>query len=206
MNRLLRAAVVVASVAVLVVGCSKPPAPAPQPAPSSTPPNPSKVADKPVENGFSGLKPNAPAPTRELQDSDGGEIDHLAAMAVADIEQFWAGTYGKPLKGKFTPVNGVFSWDSRFKEGMFCNDETHGFVNAEWCGSQGDNCPDDRPSPPAVCTPSYNSIGWDRGVLLPDQRSIAGDMGVVVVLAHEYGHAVQHMAGLKLNDQASATV
>ncbi|MGH3967256.1 MAG: neutral zinc metallopeptidase, partial [Mycobacterium sp.] len=42
--------------------------------------------------------------------------------------------------------------------------------------------------------------------LLPDQRSIAGDMGVVVVLAHEYGHAVQHMAGLKLNDQASATV
>src|ERR1700755_808107 len=84
MSRVLRAAVIVASVAVLVVGCSKP-APPTQVPPTLTPPNPSKVADKPVENGFSGLVPDAPPPTRKVTDGDGGEIDNLAALAVSDI-------------------------------------------------------------------------------------------------------------------------
>jgi predicted metalloprotease len=206
MNRVLRTTVVVASVALLLLACSKPSAPTHVAGPILPPPNPSEVADKPVENGFSGLVPDAPPPTRTVQDGDGGEIDNLAALAVSDIEQFWTGAYTSPLKGKFAPVNDLFSYDSRYKNGMFCAADTHGVPNAFYCPVKGTNCPDDRPSPPGECTSSYNTIGWDRGVLLPEQRSSGGDMGVVVVLAHEYGHAVQRMAGLEIKDHDSQTV
>ena len=40
------------------------------------------------------------------------------------------------------------------------------------------------------------TIGWDRGELLPSLQRANGDMGVVMVLAHEYGHAVAQQAGL----------
>jgi predicted metalloprotease len=208
MNRFLRAAVVTACAVLLVAGCTKGPnSPAAKPIPA--PADPSRVAGAPVTNVPSGLRPGAPEPTRQVQDTDGGDIDHLGAMAVADIEQFWGGAYGS-MKGKFTPVNAIFSWDSRYKNGMFCGEETNTTVNAAWCGStdpRDKNCPDDRPSPPAPCTPSANTIGWDRGVLMPQERSTGGDMGPVVVLAHEYGHAIQHMAGLvEVKDVASATV
>ena len=41
-----------------------------------------------------------------------------------------------------------------------------------------------------------NTIGWDRGELLPGLQRAFGDMGVTMVLAHEYGHAVQDQAGM----------
>ena len=210
MSRRLRATVVAACAALLVAGCSNGPPKTPEAKPIPEPANPTRVAGAPVANGPSGLRPGAPGPTRPVQDGDGGEIDRLGAMAVTDIEQFWAGAYGASLKGKFAPVNAVFSWDSRYKNGMFCGEPTNTTVNAMWCGStdpKDQNCPDDRPSPPARCTPSNNTIGWDRGVLMPQQRTAGGDMGDVVVLAHEYGHAIQHMAGLvDVKDVASATV
>ena len=40
------------------------------------------------------------------------------------------------------------------------------------------------------------TIGWDRGELLPALQEAHGDMGVTMVLAHEYGHAVQYQAGM----------
>lgn len=205
------ATVAAALIALPVAGCSHP---APRPPEFRPPipeaPNPSQVAGAPVMNGPSGLRPGAPGPTRPIQDGDGGEIDNLAALGVADIEQFWSGAYASPLKGRYAPVNAVFSWDSRYKNGSFCGGPTNHLVNAMWCGdteSRDQNCPDDRPSPPGECTPSNNTIGWDRGVLMPQEREVGGDMGPVVVLAHEYGHAIQHMAELvKVTTVASATV
>jgi hypothetical protein len=41
-----------------------------------------------------------------------------------------------------------------------------------------------------------NTIGWDRGELLPALRAANGDMGVAMVLAHEYGHAIEQQANL----------
>ena len=210
MSRFLRALVAATSAVLLAAACTNGTTKSPVAKPIVAPPNPSQVAGAPVGNGPSGLRPGAPAPTRPVQDGDGSDIDHLGAMAIADIEQFWGGAYGAPLTGKFAPVNAVFSWDSRYKNGAFCGQPTHTTVNAEWCGSKDrtdQNCPDDRPSPPAVCTPSHNTIGWDRGVLMPQQRDTGGDMGPVVVLAHEYGHAIQHLAGLvEVTDTATATV
>jgi hypothetical protein len=60
---------------------------------------------------------------------------------------------------------------------MFCDETTEGLVNAGYCE------PD-------------NTIGWDRGVLLPTLRKSYGDMAITMVLAHEYGHALQKEATL----------
>ena len=126
MNRLLSAAVAAASTALLITGCTKPH----ESNPDSVAPDPSQIAGKPITEGPSGLRPGAPGPTRPIENTDNGEIDHLAAMSIADIEEFWTGAYGEPLKGKFTPVNAVFSWDSRFKHGTFCGKAPRGWSNA----------------------------------------------------------------------------
>ncbi len=64
---------------------------------------------------------------------------------------------------------------------QFCGTDTYGLVNAGFCH-------DDK------------TIGWDRGELLPNLREAYGDMGVTMVLAHEYGHAIQLQAGLVDDD------
>ena len=50
-------------------------------------------------------------------------------------------------------------------------------------------------STPDYCLPD-RTIGWDRGELLPSLKRAHGDIGVVMVLAHEYGHAMARLAGL----------
>lgn len=152
--------------------------------------DPFKVAGKPVEEGVSGLRPDAPEPTRLPQNGDGGEVDRLAAMSASDIEDFWAEAYGDPLTGEFTPVNELFSWDSRFKHGDFCGDSTADSANAAWCGApRRSNCTS--AATDATCSPAYNTIGWDRGVYLPERRAAFGDMSVGLTMAHEYGHSIQ---------------
>ena len=120
----------------------------------------------------------------------GNDIDRIAGYAIADVEEFWTGAYGESFEGKFAPVNSIFSWDQRFKHGTFCGSPTEDFYNAQWCGDDApeeiENCPTDG----SACSPSANTIGWDRGKLMPDVRAVGGDMGVVFVLAHEYGHAI----------------
>lgn len=183
--RLLAGAVVVAVVA---TGCTH--VVAGRPSASGT--NPYEVGGKPVTEEPSGLRPNAPGPTRTVLNGDGGSEDYLAAMAINDIEEFWAGAYGPTFGGDFVPVDALFSYDSRFKHGAFCGGDTAGSPNAAFCfGTESDNCPIT-----GECTSAYNTIGWDRGVYIPKRRASFGDMGVVATLAHEYGHAVSHLAGL----------
>lgn len=194
-SRLLRAAVVAASVALMVSGCTK----FLEGKPMSVSADPYQVAGMPATNGPSGLRLGASGPTPPVQNSDGGEVDHLAAMSVADIEEFWSGAYGAPLNGKFTPVSGLFSWDSNdtSPRTTFCGGSTSGFINAAWCDYAGENCPSRESAP---CSSSKNTIGWDRGRLFPDERNAFGDMAIAMVLSHEYGHAIQFtMARLVLH-------
>ena len=79
----------------------------------------------------------------------------------------------------------LISWDADDYDGTFCEDDTYGLVNAAFC-------------------PLDNTIGWDRGVLLPALRRANGDMAITMVLAHEYGHSVQKQA--KLNKRGTPTL
>ncbi len=139
--------------------------------------DPFRVAGMPATDGPTGLRDDAAEPTREVTDTDGGEIDHLAISSVSDIEEFWATAYPETFGEDFTPVTDVISWDADGFDGVFCGVDTYNLVNAAFCH-------DDL------------TIGWDRGVLLPTLRDANGDMAVTMVLAHEYGHAVQKQAGL----------
>jgi predicted metalloprotease len=141
--------------------------------------DPFHVAGMPATDGPSGLRPDAQGPARDVESTDNGAIDHLAADAVSDIEEYWGSAYSETFDGQFTPVEALISWDANGFDGTkFCGDDTYGLVNAAFCHDD-------------------ETIGWDRGELLPALRKAYGDMGVTMVLAHEYGHAVQHQAGLK---------
>lgn len=200
-RRLSRTLVFGAISALLVAGCGKPAekadgaaeqasAPAGRPGPAALAPGGSPPAQMPVTEGPSGLRPDAPEDARQVLNSDGGEIDRVAAMAVADVEEFWTGAYGPPLKGEFFPVKSLFSWDSNdmSSKGSFCGLGTAEFPNAAWCGSEkGENC-----APDGTCWSAYDTIGWDRGNLFPEIQRELGDGAVAFVLGHEYGHAIQY--------------
>lgn len=141
--------------------------------------DPFDVAGMPVRDGPSGLRADAPKPSRTVTKSDGGAIDVLAAQSVSDVEAYWRGAFGETFGAEFTPVRQLLSWNAKRPGGAasFCGETTSGLVNAAFC-------------------PPDSSIGWDRGVLLPSLQKSYGEMAVAMVLAHEYGHSVQYQAEL----------
>ena len=128
-------------------------------------------------DGPTGLRPDAEKPTREVTHGNGSKVDEIAAQSVSDIETFWESTFPDTFNGPFKPVKELISWDSDAYRGVFCDEDTQGLINAAYCETD-------------------NTIGWDRGVLLPSLRQANGDMAITMVLAHEYGHAIQKLAHL----------
>ena len=140
--------------------------------------NPERVGGLPVGEGTSGRRPDAPQPEGTVENSDGGDIDRLAMLAVNDIQDFWHANYEKYLPGNFDPVDEFISYDSTDPSSpVLCGSETYEMANAFYC------IPD-------------RLIAWDRGSLMPTGIEYFGEMGVVGVIAHEYGHALQWMSGL----------
>ncbi|ORB28234.1 peptidase [Mycolicibacterium parafortuitum] len=143
--------------------------------------DPFKVAGMPATDGPTGLRPNAEAPARHVEGTDGGAIDELGASAISDIEDYWATAYPETFDERFKPVAELISWDANGFDGEFCGDSTYGLVNAGFCYAD-------------------RTIGWDRGELLPALQRAHGDIGVLMVLAHEYGHAISRLGGLTGKD------
>jgi predicted metalloprotease len=174
MRRLFSAVAVAASAALVVSGCTNLLAGHPV----SIFADPFRVAGLPATDGPSGLRPDAAAPTREVEGTDGGKEDELAVQSVSDVEEFWDEAYRPPLEGHFQPASALVSWDStEYSTDRFCDNDTYDFVNAVYCWDD-------------------NNIGWDRGQLLPLLRRTFGDISIPLVLSHEYGHAVQRRAQL----------
>ena len=163
----------VATTAMLLTSCGT----AIQGNPVSVFSDPFKVAGLAAVDGPTGLRPNAKEPSREVTNTDGGEIDQLAGQSISDLEEFWRFAYPDTFDSELEPVEAVISWDSDAYDGMFCGETTEGLVNAGFCETD-------------------NTIGWDRTVLMPSLRRANGDMAITMVLAHEYGHAIQTMATL----------
>lgn len=172
-RRLIPGVVLAGGAALILSGCAQPV----QGSAVSVFADPFRVAGMPATDGPTGLRDDAAEPTRDVTGTDGGEIDHLAASAISDIEEFWEQSYGESFDGEFEPVSELISWDADGFDGVFCESDTYNLVNAAFCH-------DDR------------TIGWDRGVLLPSLLRANGDMAVSMVMAHEYGHAIQEQAGL----------
>jgi predicted metalloprotease len=147
--------------------------------------DPFRVAGMPATDGPSGLRPVPEDPTRDVLGTDDGEMDELGRQAISDIEEFWEAKYGESFDGSFDPVTELISWDANgFDDTEFCGDTTYGIVNAGYCLDD-------------------HTIGWDRGEFLPSLQQAHGDMGVAMVLAHEYGHAIQYQSGMADHDTAT---
>lgn len=139
--------------------------------------DPDRVGGLPATYGFSGVRPNAPAPQGNVEGSDGGANDRLALLAVNDIQDFWAGAYPQSFPGDYQPISAIRSYDS--------TDPTSGRVCGRTVIYRDPNA--------SYCRRD-DSISWDRGALIPNARKYFGDVAVAGVLAHEFGHAVQTRA------------
>lgn len=149
--------------------------------------DPFRVGGLQAVDGPTGLRPDAPPPSREVEGTDGGRIDQLAAQSVSDLEAFWATSYPNTFDGDFEPVKTLYSWDAGQLRGTFCQSRTFLLVNAAYCYLD-------------------DTLGWDRRLLLPALRSAYGDMAITMVLAHEYGHAIARAAGITKRRQTPTLV
>lgn len=144
--------------------------------------DPFRAGGLPAKDGPSGVRSDAPAPTGQVEDGDGGDVDRLALLAVNDVAEFWQQNYAGSLPGRFVPIETLRSYDSEDPSSPpVCGTETYGEPNAFYC-------------------PSRRLLAWDRGVLVPIGREFFGDVSIAALVAHEYGHAVQRMAGLADDD------
>ncbi len=148
--------------------------------------DPYRVAGLPTSDGPSGPRTAAPSSTTRVQNTDDGEIDRSALLAIEDIEDFWTQHYSNSFAGTFSPVSGLVSIDPNSSLSL-CGHEASAFdFNALYCVPQ-------------------DVIAWDRVDLLPVAKEFFGDLAINGLLAHEYGHALQWRAGL-VNEQTSSTL
>jgi predicted metalloprotease len=142
------------------------------------------------DDGPSGPRDGAPDPSIEVENTDNGDMDKIAAGAVEDLYEYWGEQLPKDFDQDFVKADRLVSYDSAGDPLTLCGASTAEYVNAFYCNDG-----------------TETMIAWDRGVLLPQLNEMFGPMSVVGVLAHEMGHAVQDQLGEKSNiDQSTPTI
>lgn len=161
----------------LLVSCSSAPGPTSEPGVDDVE---HLVGGLPVIEGPSGVRDDAPPPRRQASYSDGGAVDVLVLTAVDDVEMFWQKAYPEIFGASFEPVDELVSYDSLDPYSPeVCGHDTFDLPNAMWCS-------------PLFSDDEF--IAWDRGFLVPTGQQYFGDASIAALIAHEYGHAVQHHA------------
>lgn len=174
----LKAAMAAACVALTVAGCGS----TTQGRAVSPLYDPFRAGGLPAQDGPSGIREDAPAPEGDVKNTDGGDADKLATLAVNDVAEFWDQNYSQSFDGSFTAVQDLVSYNSESPSSPeICGGETYDNPNALFC-------------------PPEHLIAWDRGVLVPLGQQFFGDTSIAALLAHEYGHAVQGMAQIVDDD------
>ncbi|MGJ6127299.1 peptidase [Mycolicibacterium sp. Y3] len=140
--------------------------------------DPFTVAGLPATDGPSGVRADAPEPTGKVINGDGSDADHVALLGVNDVEDYWKQTYATELPGTLKPVTRTVSYNSKDPASpRICGSETFKEPNAFFC-------------------PPHWLMAWDRGALVPTGQKYFGDTAIAGLISHEYGHAIQQMAGL----------
>ncbi|MFL6140246.1 MAG: neutral zinc metallopeptidase [Labedaea sp.] len=149
------------------------------------------VSGSPVSGGSVVTKPDPGAggggvDPSFVHNTDGGDIDRLAATVVTDVLAYWKDTFPVTFGTAWTePSGGFYSVDTA--------DET---ATAPPCARRAIDVEGN-----AFYCPTEDVVAWDRAALLPVLRDRFGEAAVMLVLAHELGHAVQRRAGLTLEEQ-----
>ncbi|QXC63357.1 neutral zinc metallopeptidase [Aquihabitans sp. G128] len=125
-----------------------------------------------------------PPPTDiDVANDDGSELNKVAVNAIADLQDFWGTEFPKVFDGdEYQPVSGgFFAVDSSSDpKTLPCSppDLDQVLYNAYYC-------------------PTDDAVAWDQEGLFPDLSKQFGDFTIAVVLAHEWGHAIQARAKIE---------
>jgi predicted metalloprotease len=130
--------------------------------------------------------------------ADGGAVDEMAAGALADLEDYWSEVFPEVFGQPFEPLaGGYFSVDpgnvdpAAYPRGIGCGSDPRSVENnAFYCQSTG--------------TPNADSISYDRS-FLAELGEGYGAFLPALVMAHEFGHAVQARVGLPPTSIATET-
>jgi predicted metalloprotease len=137
--------------------------------------------------GCGGVKPEVPKPPEKkkadtsnikIEGDASAPVNKLAIEAIADLQVFWAEQFPKLYGEDYKPVEGgLYALTPDSESGPECA-SNYGDVagNAFYCKLD-------------------DSVAWDASGLLPDLQSKYGDFVIPVVLAHEWGHAMQQRSG-----------
>nr|WP_233528595.1 neutral zinc metallopeptidase [Antrihabitans stalagmiti] len=117
-------------------------------------------------------------------------VNELAAKAISDLQNYWAAEYPDLYGEAYRPVEGGF----------------YGVIPSSGklppCAGSADDIAGN-----AYYCPSKDVIAWDAEGLLPNLRERFGDFVVPIVLAHEWGHAIQarsNFEGLTVTSEIQA--
>lgn len=116
-----------------------------------------------------------------VQGTDQGGDDQLAATVVGEAQRYWSARFPDVFATDWHDLDG----------GVFSVDTSDPAATAPPCTAGSDDVEGN-----AFYCATADVIAWDRAALLPVLREHYGDAAVLVVLAHEFGHAVQHRSGL----------
>ena len=135
---------------------------------------------------FVGCTGQTGSPSREVASSAPAPAE-VVDRALADIARFWTATYPTISGGKpFVPLAGGYHPYTQADPPPACGPEAGVYQpNAFYC-------------------PVGDFIAWDAEKLIPQLQSNFGKLLVALVMAHEYGHAIQHRLGV--SDQPSVVL
>lgn len=122
--------------------------------------------------------PSSPAHGVEIRGDASTPVNELAVAAIADLKEFWAEQYPALYGEEYADVEGgLFALTPESSDGPECiSSYADARGNAFYCKLD-------------------DSVAWDADGLLPHLREMYGDFVVPVVLAHEWGHAMQQRSG-----------
>lgn len=138
-------------------------------------PNPQPVPDA---GALSERRTTAPdAGSVQINGDESDPINQMAMLAIADLESYWEEHFPELYQTEFTPIEGGYHavYPSSGELPPCATDPSDIAGNAFYCAS-------------------LDVIAWDAEGLLPELASKFGDFAVPVVMAHEFGHAVQSRA------------
>lgn len=124
--------------------------------------------------------------TSFVHNSDGGDIDKLAATVITDVKAYWTGAFPATFDKEWEDLEG----------GYYSVDTADDDAKAPPCARRASDVEGN-----AFYCPTEDVIAWDRAALLPVLKEKFGEAAVMFVLAHEMGHAVQRRTGLTLAEQ-----
>lgn len=138
----------------------------------------------PVDGSTTSTTPPTTAPPPadlEIEGADDSVVNDTAANAIVDIEQWWTEVYPEIYGEPYEEISGGFyAVDERTEpSGLPCAPDSIDQVlwNAYYCSID-------------------DGIAWDQQYLMPDLAETYGEFTVAVVLAHEWGHAIQARAAV----------